>query len=172
MLKKIIKSLYKLYYSKEIQEQKDYITQLETSLKNLVEETSIIEPKSYDTINISELYLTLDKICPNVYISDENLNLTIVEEARKFSNETKVQYRKWVNEDHDCDNFSFAAMGYWSQGLKSFAYGIAWSNSHAFNIFIDSNKQIWIVEPQTNKYTKLDDIKNNSMYYPLRVVLI
>jgi hypothetical protein len=63
----------------------------------------------------------------------------------------------WTNEVFDCDDFAlmFNAMLIYSvykSGFdKQLAFGIAWSKTHAYNIFIDSNNKVWIYEPQTNQ---------------------
>ena len=135
------------------------------------------EAKSFGKISsdaVSELfadYISSDKI----FLSDQIFDVTSVDEGQKFMSETLVSNEKYSLEGHDCDNFSFAAMGYWSQGLESFAFGIAWSNSHAFNIMIDDKSQIWICEPQNNYWYKIDDLKKLKLeknYLPLRMVLI
>ena len=52
-------------------------------------------------------------------------------------------------ESHDCDDFAAEAFGA--------GYGLAWSNVHALNWFIDENKKFWFIEPQTRKIAdKLD----------------
>jgi hypothetical protein len=134
-------------------------------------------PASYNTISIYDTLTLLQECTPDIYLSDMSFDLTTQEEASKFSEETAVQYRTWVNEKHDCDNFSFASMGYWSDGLKSFAFGIAWSKNHAFNIMVDKDKNVWIIEPQSNKWYTLDYIKENPkigelIYYPMRMIVM
>jgi len=50
----------------------------------------------------------------------------------------------------DCDDYAQALHGVFNQhGLSRFAFGYASSGGHAFNFFVDRNKKIWIVEPQT-----------------------
>lgn len=140
----------------------------------------VIEPKSYGKIGISDTRQVLRQVCnsQNIYLSDNNFSLTTMAEAKKFSEETKVSYNKWTAEDHDCDNFSYALQGYWSKGLYSFAYGIAWSKNdsggwvHAFNIMIDNKKQIWIIEPQTNQYITPDEAKLNDMYKNISLIVM
>lgn len=129
------------------------------------------EPEVLGSITNSEVTNLLKPYCNDFHLSDSNYGLTSVAEAKRFSEETKVMARKWMVE-HDCDEFSFALMGYWNDGLKQFCFGIAWSNLHAFNIMIDNKKQIWIVEPQSNKFMKIEDVKDNTSYYPFRIVLI
>jgi len=145
---------------------------LKTTIEELKKQQNLVEPKVYGTITFKELWDLLRPLTSALFLSDETYSLTTKEEAEKFSKETKVQYNKWLKEQFDCDEFSFASMGYWNEGLKQFAYGIAWSKTHAFNIMIDNKKQIWIVEPQNNIYFKLEDIKINKLYYPLRLILI
>jgi len=164
-------------YIDTINSQNQTIAALNQKIAGLQKSLKITEPASYGTITMNEIYQLFESYGITPYISDEYLNLTTAAEAKKFSTETKVQYGQWIAEDHDCDNFSFAAMGYWSDGLKSFAFGIAWSDNHAFNIMIDKDKKVWIVEPQTNEYITLDDAKARSQssdahYWPLRLVLM
>jgi hypothetical protein len=97
--------------------------------------------------------------------------LTTKDEAMKFSEETANQYRNYVAESVDCDNFSFALMGYWSENLKSFAFGIALSQTHAFNIMIDNVGVIWIIEPQTNKWMKLSEVEDPK-YQNIRLIVM
>jgi len=131
------------------------------------------EPKRLNEITYSELSKLLTKKCRcQIFLSDEIYGLTSKEEAIKYSNQTTIRFRKWIKEKHDCDEFSFALMGYWNKGLEQFAFGIAWSKYHAFNIMIDHKKQIWIVEPQNNRFYKLENIKKNKFYWPLRLILI
>ena len=145
---------------------------LNAKIAILSDMNQIKEPDTLGHLTITEAYQLFVPLCNSVFLSDENYNLCSITAAKIFTNETKVQYKQWVKDDHDCDNFSFASMGYWSEGLKSFAYGIAWSQAHAFNILIDEKKQIWIVEPQTNNYMTLDEAKTKPMYWPMRLILM
>jgi len=131
-----------------------------------------LEPKNYGFIGYNEVNYLLKPLTQNLFISDLYFKTTSKEEAKKFSETTRLIYREWKREKFDCDNFSFALMGYWNESLGNFAFGIAWSKSHAFNIMIDHKKQIWIVEPQTNRFYKLENIKKNKLYWPLRLILI
>lgn len=134
-----------------------------------------VEPISYNKIHITQLTNLLKPYCDKVYLSDEKYSLTIVEEAKKFSEQTKVQYEKWLTEKYDCDEFSFALMGYWNEGLAQFAFGICWSEKHAFNLMIDKDYKIWIVEPQTNEFFSIEEVKTNKKYknyYPFKIILI
>jgi len=182
--KNFIKNMYENMWSVEIEQSKtqeqatindlnNQITNLKATITNWQNaQPSMTFPALIGTIQLPECYAKLKEICDDVHISDNFFNLTSVDEASKFSEATHVQYVQWIAEDHDCDNFSFALMGYWSDGLKSYAFGIAWSASHAFNIMIDQNKVIWIVEPQTNKYYSLEEVKTNQQYWPLKLIVM
>jgi len=153
---------------------------IELISKFFTKDIVITEPKSYGKISISDTRQVLMQVCnsQNIFLSDNSFSLTTMDEAKKFSEETKIAYKKWTSEDHDCDNFSYALQGYWSQGLVSFAYGIAWSKNdsgswiHAFNIMIDNNKQVWIIEPQQNKYMTIEESKSNDMYKNIGLVIV
>jgi hypothetical protein len=143
----------------------------------LKSQINLVEAVSFGTITLNDAWNLLQSITSQVYLSDDYFQLTSVAEASKFSRATKVRYRQWIAEDHDCDNFSFALMGYWSDELKSFAFGIAWSDNHAFNIMIDSNKKIWIIEPQTNEFLTLAQAQarttpNGLHYLPIRFIVM
>lgn len=145
-----------------------------SDMQTIIDKTNVNEPSPKGTIGYSETMNLLKTKLGNIDInlSDNYFNLIDKDTAKEYSSEAKVAYKKWIAEGHDCDNFSFAAMGYWSQGLISFAYGICWNNKHAFNIMIDNNKEIWIVEPQINKYMTLEEANKNDMYTNIRLVLM
>lgn len=62
---------------------------------------------------------------------------------------------EWTKNVYDCDDIallyaSTLAYSAYRAGLsKQPAFAIAWSRTHAFNLFIDSAKTVWLVEPQT-----------------------
>lgn len=61
----------------------------------------------------------------------------------------------WTKEIYDCDNISLVytstlAYSAYRAGLsKQVAFGIAWSNTHAFNVAIDDENNVWVIEPQS-----------------------
>lgn len=140
--------------------------------KSLKANDNVPEPKRLDIIIGGSLRKLLAPYTKSLHLSDNVYGLTSQRNAKNFSIQTKVAANKWLSEKHDCDEFSFALMGYWNRGLSQFAFGIAWTNAHAFNIMVDNNKQIWIVEPQTNKFTKIEDMQNNTSYSPIEIILI
>jgi len=69
--------------------------------------------------------------------------------------DTKTFFFKNGVSSHNCDNFAlvmnaFLAIAIKKAGLRyQGAFTIAWSRNHAYNLYVDSEKQIWIYEPQT-----------------------
>jgi len=155
---------------KEISELKLDNVALQDAMKG--DSEAIDEPKRLDIITGASLRKLLAPYAKSVHISDNVFGLTSQRKAKDFSVKTKVASNKWLSEKYDCDEFSFALMGYWNKGLSQFAFGIAWTNVHAFNIMVDDKEQIWIVEPQTNKFTRIELMKNHLSYKDIDVILI
>lgn len=128
-------------------------------------------PHHIDTISNHDVKLVLKDICDtgHIYLSDWSYGLTSPALAKKFNRQTKVQYKQY-SKQYDCDNFSFALHAYWNEQLENFAFGICWSNNHAFNFMIDHNKKIWIIEPQTNNWYTLEQAKKSNKYWPIVMV--
>ena len=142
-----------------------------TKLKLLLDD-KFSEIKPTGEISNSELRELLTPYCNEIHLSDMTYGLCSVAEAKKYSEQTKISIKEWIAEKYDCDEFSFALAGYWNLDLYQYPLGIVWSSSHAFNIFIDDKKEIYIVEPQTNKFTPIKDLMKNKIYYPFRFIII
>jgi hypothetical protein len=103
-----------------------------------------------------------------VYVIDEKYFLGNLEDLKKFIKKDLTNFKLYIAEQSDCDDF---AIQLWSRFKKinpNFAFGFAISPTHAFNIFIDDKLKIWIIEPQTDK---IFEYKNQSKY-KLKMVLI
>ena len=146
-------------YKDDIDDYRDDIENLEDDIENLENEViNLDDPQILGNISNQELYTLLtNKINVPLYISDRIYSLTSVEKAEIFNEETKVAYNKWLSEEFDCDEFAAALYGFWNLDNNQFAFGIAWSNTHAFNIMIDEDLQVWIIEPQNNKFIKIEN---------------
>jgi len=135
---------------------------------------SVIGAINWDeTINIITPHI---KKPSQIYLSDATYSLTSVDELRKFLNADRTNYGKYEAEGHDCDNFSYQLMGYFSKWSYSFCFGIAWSKGHAFNIMIDSNKKLYVIEPQGDAIFTIEEVIKASnlkpLYYPFEMVII
>ena len=145
------------------------------SLKNqiiLLSPTNLDFPKPLGSVNYAQVFGLLSNISEEVHVSDSIFSTTSVSEAEKFVKETKVNMDKYIAEGHDCDNFSYALEGYWSKGLLSYPFGIAWTDSHAFNVFIDDQNKIWIVEPQSARFYAIETAQKIPLYQNIKVVMM
>lgn len=158
MIKNIVKSLFAYYFPEDYKK----IYQPSTS--------TIQPPQSYGRIERKDVAKLFSKYGFNYDLSDDFFNTTTQTEASTFVSRTKVQDREWKLNDHDCDNFSFALLGYWSHGFLSFPFGYARSATHAFNIMVDNKGVLWICEPQSNTWWKYDD--NTESKYKITFVLM
>ena len=143
-------------------------------LRGMLEGEKINSAKNLGTISNYDLRQLLSQYCKSedIKLSDMVYGLTSVEEAKKYSVATKVYINQWKQEEFDCDEFSFALAGYWNLDLYQFAFGIAWSATHAYNIMVDNNKDIYVVEPQTNKFIPIGEAIENHIYFPFRFIII
>ena len=133
----------------------------------------LVYPASLAETSNLELRIILQKAFPDaqLILSDLHFHLTDLTEAQRFCTETKVSTWTYVPENHDCENFSYALMGRWSEAAWSFAFGIAHSNVHAFNWLVDCERNVWIVEPQTNKFLTIEEAKLDNQYCPVKLIM-
>lgn len=133
-------------------------------------------PKCIQTITLKKMKkIFKDKDILDVHFTDNLYSLTTLGQAKSFSRKTQVQDLIYYKEKFDCDDFSFTLKSHWCKGIEGFAFGIAWSKSHAFNIAIvldDQKPELYIVEPQDNLWFKVEDLKENETYWPLRLVVL
>lgn len=142
--------------------------------------TNLIPRKTIDNVSIRDIIVDSDKdtsgainlVKTCIYLSDPVYNLFNKEDIAPFLANNSVLANRYVPTIQDCENFAVRLWGRFDEYSPGFVFGLAWSGNHAFNIFIDSNKQIWILEPQTNEIISLGDAKKNNMYWPLRLVVI
>ena len=120
--------------------------------------------KSIQMPDLSEYKGKVKKIDPRDYIKIPNsqfadFNYYALDYQSWKEVLTKIQSTfkaVWSSEVFDCDDFALLASAmlaysvYKSGFDLQLAFGIAWSLSHAFNIFIDSGGTTWIYEPQTD----------------------
>ena len=103
----------------------------------------------------------------NIILSDAKYELYTKEAIIKFLNYNLTNNRTYITEGHDCDDFAKILLGdytKWASSNKTqkastfgIAYGIINNISHAVNLFVDSEKKIWFVEPQSDRIFTLTD---------------
>jgi hypothetical protein len=76
-----------------------------------------------------------------------------------------IKDETYIESVHDCDDYAQALHGVFNQyGLSGYAFGYASSGGHAFNFFVDREKKIWLVEPQTLEILDYDLYKHLDSY--------
>ncbi len=105
-----------------------------------------------------------------IRILDRHYKLINKKEIEKFLKSDNVSFNKYKKEIYDCDDFALVLLGRIKNKFHGASVGLAISKTHAFNFFIDENKKVWIIEPQTDKI-----INPNSKLktkYQIREILI
>lgn len=127
-------------------------------IKQIVDKMKLGKPKNIEELDHTELYSLLYSEFPeaDIYISDRKYKTTSFNEYVRFLQYDQTDKNRYISEYFDCDNFSFLLMGNTNkQGWSSLAFGILWVHTpkggHAVNLFIDNNRDIWIIEPQNDK---------------------
>jgi len=99
--------------------------------------------------NNADLYL------PDVSMKIYNYNDVVADGSLEW-----VDKLEYIPEQHDCDDFARELFGKWC--------GLAWTDTHALNWFIDENKKFWFVEPQTKKIAdRLDSWQGKTLRFLL-----
>jgi len=106
----------------------------------------------------------------DIFISDTKYMIPRLADIIEFLKINIFKFRQYVPDRFDCDNYSFSLMGMSTNVLSGYAIGIIWVNTgrgskHALNFFIEKDKQITYIEPQTNK------IFRDKNYRPYFVVI-
>lgn len=139
-----------------IEEQELKIEQLEHEL-DLLQPSKIKPPKTSGHMSMKTLKNLLAPHAENIFLSDTSYKLVIKQSMQDFLAQDKTNLYKWITTYFDCDEYSYRLMGQSSTPeWGGIAFGIAWSKSHAFNIFVDSKKQAYLIEPQTDRIMKIE----------------
>ena len=109
-------------------------------------------------INIPILNIPLKFGGIPIYLSDGDYDLPSDKDVKSFvdsdptSNEVYGERRHSGDmEDFDCDDFAYMLMGNSCKENSSWAFGIIWTEAHAFCIYVNNLKRIMFVEPQSDK---------------------
>jgi len=84
--------------------------------------------------------------------SDHTYRLTTIEEMKRFLQFDDTDKLIYIPEYRDCDDFARllrARVERWTPGL-AFGYIHILNGSHAVNVFIDVNHDVWYIEPGTD----------------------
>lgn len=134
---------------------------------NPYEEHLKIKDKGGIIINGTELYSIIrnklkDKFKPNtyLYLIDSNYYLPSKEYVKEVLDVDKTDTRKYRAQTYDCDDFAFILnstfieLTYKDEVRRApFSFGVTMGElpmHHAINIFVDDQKEVYFVEPQSD----------------------
>lgn len=90
----------------------------------------------------------------NIYVSDPHFDPISNKAMSAFLVYDNTNNKEWKKDIWDCDNFSIqfmaAAQRYFAPLGINAAVGIIWTDTHAFNWYLNTNMEIHYVEPQTD----------------------
>ena len=160
------------YHKEEIKELNDYHKE---EIKELNETLNYYEggptPKTSGTISYDSLKELFEGKTKHLFLSDAEYKLVSYDSMKEFLDWDRTDREKWTMTWRDCDDFSYRLMGQASTPeWASIAFGIAWSKTHAFNVFVSEDRIPFIIEPQTDKIIKLEEAQG--AYADLQLVLI
>lgn len=105
-------------------------------------------------IGYLELYDLLYEKFPEaqVFLSDRVKYLCDLEDIEAFLAQDETNHIQGEVEKMDCDDFTYRLMGQFSvPGWAEIAKGIIWTGKHALMGCIDTNRDFWWIEPQTDE---------------------
>lgn len=100
-----------------------------------------------------------EKLKPRyIRMSDDTYKLCDISDVEAFLEEDQTNHIKYESQITDCDDFAWMLLGKFSTPPWSgLAFGFIWTFHHAVNVFIDTNLDIWIIEPQTDQMERAED---------------
>ena len=106
---------------------------------------ALFDDSNDPTLKVSDLHLT-----------DRTFKLVDINYLKGFLKENSVSERKYITEQHDCDDFSYILQGDITRWDPDLAFGIIHGKTlegyaHAWNICIGTDKCVWFIEPQTDR---------------------
>ena len=117
-----------------------------------------------DRITADEITQIISKIenlgvKPRFERNDKTYKLVDIEPLRLFININNLKRYTYIEEKRDCDNFMKMMTGDINHWDSDLAVGNirGWKpdgSGHAWNWFIDTDKELWFIEPQTNTIFK------------------
>ena len=151
------------------------------SCLSVLDQTALAPPKVKVILHASDIQRILSEKLPGarLTIPDKSYYCTDVSEIERFLKTDPTNYHKYRSEAYDCDDFAAVLLGKSKEWVmrSSLDYPLAFGmvhgdirNSeddnevrpHALNFFIDNDTNVWLVEPQNDKVSK---ITSNSSFW-------
>jgi len=119
--------------------------------KKIEPETTL--PKSNEIITLTELATMLHSKYQeaSIHLSDSTYLLCDYDDVALFLAQDQTNKYGYSLEDYDCDDFAYRLMGQFSiPDWSNLCLGIIWTATHAFNLFISEDREIFFIEPQND----------------------
>lgn len=107
--------------------------------------------------------------CPNLILVDSVYCLSEKHDIKNFVDLTLVDTIDYYHNWYDCDNYSFTILSYFMR-IGCYAVFYAQTKNHAFNLFIDNMLNIWIIEPQNDKFFNIKNV-SEEQYKNIQLVI-
>jgi len=107
-----------------------------------------------------------------VFILDKTKQYCTKKDMQEYLKSNLVSMGIYKDEKYDCDDF---ALHLWDKVRTDYpllAFGFVLSSKHAFNIFIDNETNIWIIEPQDDKLMTVSESQKKDLYKNLKLIVM
>jgi hypothetical protein len=96
-----------------------------------------------------------------IYVADPHFDPISNKAMTEFLVFDNTNSKEWKEDIWDCDDFSLqfkaAAQRYFAIRNLNPAVGIIWTDKHAFNFYLNKNREVHYLEPSTDAKTFLTD---------------
>ena len=117
-------------------------------------EKKLPNPKSTEEVDYIDLSNIIRERFPSegeIYLSDRKYKLCNIGDIKVFCQQDITNQEKFTAEWYDCDDFAYRLMGQLSiPNWSMLAFGIAWTDKHSLNCFVDEDRILWFLEPQSD----------------------
>jgi len=126
----------------------------------------ITKPNNTIKADYIQLYSKLQSEFPeaNLNLWDYKYKLAPFSEYVRFIEWDLTDLVEYIKDYHDCDDFALALAGALNSVPKwsSLTFGLLILNEppHLMCIFVDDEYKVWIVEPQSDKYYKVSELRD------------
>lgn len=126
------------------------------------QQNSIERTNKKDIDSVVKDIVGVDVSCPFMN-ADSDYKLVNIEKLKLFITKNNLARYNYIKTKRDCDDFSYMLQGDVTHWDSDLAFGIIWGYKpngygHAWNWCMSTEKEIWFIEPQTNKVFKPKEI--------------
>ena len=108
----------------------------------------------------------------DIHLGDGYFFLPSLEDVELFLDKDETDKYKYIRDEpgvfsYDCNKSAARLYGqFMVPGWADFTFGLMWTGTHALNMFVDQNEDLWVVEPQNDKIrSNLEAWQGSSMRF-------